>query len=66
MGIFKESVTEELFYLALFEKPWKYHNTKNTNSFSVSKVSFIFLMTLIDSTNDQNICVELFKATFIH
>ena len=28
---------------------------------------FIFLMTSIDSTtNDQNLCVELFKATFTH
>ena len=34
--------------------------------FSVSKISFIFLMTHIDSSNDQNICVELFKATFTH
>ena len=66
MGIFKESLTEELFYLALFEKPWKYHNTKNTISFSVSKISFIFLRTLIDSINDQNICVELFTAIFTH
>ena len=39
--------------------PWKYNNTRNTISFSVSKISFIFLMTPIDSTNDQNICVEL-------
>ena len=45
---------------------WKYNNTSNTISFSVSKTSFIFLMTPIDSTNDQNICVELFKATFTH
>ena len=34
--------------------------------FSVSKISFIFLMTPIDSSNDQNICVELFKVTFTH
>ena len=46
--------------------PWKYNNTRNTISFSVSKISFIFLMTPIDSSNDQNIYVELFKATFIH
>ena len=35
-------------------------------SFSVGKISFIFLMTPIHSTNDQNICVELFKVTFTH
>ena len=30
-------------------------------------VKFIlFLMTPIDSSNDQNICVELFKVTFTH
>ena len=43
---------------------WIYNNTRNTISFSVSKIYFIFLMTPIDSNNDQNICVELFKATF--
>ena len=31
---------------------WKYNNTRNTISFSVSKISFIFLMTPTDSTND--------------
>ena len=25
-----------------------------------------FLMAPVDSSNDQNICVELFKATFTH
>ena len=46
---------------------WKYNNnTRNTISFSVSKISYIFLMTPIDSINDQNICEELFKATFTH
>ena len=45
--------------------PWKYNNTKNTIPFSVSKISFIFLMTHIDSTNDQNVCVELFKL-YLH
>ena len=46
---------------------WKYNNnTRNTISFSVSKMSFTFLMTPIDSINDQNICEELFKATFTH
>ena len=49
-----------------FSNAWKYNNTRNTISFSVSKIYFIFLMTPIDSTNDQNICVELFKATFTH
>ena len=33
---------------------WKYNNTRNTISFYVSKISFIFFMTPIDSTNDQN------------
>ena len=47
-------------------KPWKYNNRRNTITFSFSKTFFIFLMTLIDSTNDQNICVELFKAIFTH
>ena len=27
---------------------------------------FCFLMTPVDSTNDQNTIVELFKATFTH
>ena len=43
-------------------EPRKYNNTRNAMSFSVSKISFIFLMAPIDSANDQNICVELFKA----
>ena len=47
-------------------KPSKYNSTGITISFSASKIYFIFLMTPIDSTNDQNICVELFKATFTH
>ena len=47
-------------------KPWKYNNRRNTITFSFSKTFFIFLMTLVDSTNDQNICVELFKAIFTH
>ena len=33
---------------------------------SLSQISFIFLMTPIDSSNEKNICVELFKATFTH
>ena len=37
-----------------FSNAWKYDN-RNNISFSVSKISFIFLMTSIDSTNDQNI-----------
>ena len=37
-----------------FSNAWKYNNTRNTISFSVSKISFIFLMTPIDSFNDQN------------
>ena len=37
-----------------FSNAWKYNN-RNTISFSVSKISFIFLMTLINSTNDQDI-----------
>ena len=45
---------------------WKYNKNRNTISFSVSKNSFIFLITPIDSTNDQNICVELFKVIFAH
>ena len=44
---------------------WKY-NTRNIISFSVSKTSFILLMTPIESTNNQNICIEFFKATFTH
>ena len=32
---------------------WNY-NTRNTIFFSVSKISFIYLITCIDSTNDQN------------
>ena len=47
-------------------RPWKYNNTMNTISFSVSKISLIFLMTPMDSTNKQYICAELFKATYIH
>ena len=35
-------------------------------SLSASKISFIFLMAPIDSSNDQNICGGLFKATFTH
>ena len=35
--------------------------------FSVSSEHFFhFLMDAIDSSNDQNICVELFKVTFTH
>ena len=45
---------------------WEYNNIRNTISFSVSKISFNFLMTPIDSTNDQNIWIELVKATFTH
>ena len=37
-----------------FSNAWKCNN-RNTISFSVSKISFVFLMTPIDSTNDQNI-----------
>ena len=44
----------------------KYNVTKNTISFSVSKISFVYLMTPIYSTNDQNICVELFNVTSTH
>ena len=44
----------------------KYNNTRNTISFSVNKVPFIFLVTPVNSTNAQNICVDLFKATFTH
>ena len=40
--------------------------TQGIPSLSVSKISFIFLMTPTDSSNDQNICVELFKGTFTH
>ena len=36
-----------------FSNAWEYNN-RNTRSFSVSKISFIFLMTPIDSFNDQN------------
>ena len=38
-----------------FSNARKYNNTRNIISFSVGKISFIFLMTPIDSTNDQNI-----------
>ena len=37
-----------------FGNAWKYNN-RSTISFSVSKISYIFLMTPIDSTNEQNI-----------
>ena len=37
-----------------FSNAWKYNNI-GIPSFSVSKISFNFLMTPIDSTNDQNI-----------
>ena len=33
----------------------KIYLQRNAISFSVSKISFIFLVTPIDSTNDQNI-----------
>ena len=45
--------------------PWNY-NARNTVSFSVSKFFFIYLMTPVDSTNDQNTMLELFKATCTH
>ena len=38
----------------VFRNAWNY-NTRNTISFFVSKISFINLMTPIDSTNNQNI-----------
>ena len=41
--------------IIIFGNAWKYDNTKNTISFSVSKVSFIVLITPIDSTNKQNV-----------
>ena len=44
----------------------KYINTRNTISFSVSKISFISLVTPIDSNKDGNVSVELFKATLTH
>ena len=37
---------------------------RNAISFSVGKIPFIFLMTPIDSNNDRNMWVKLFKATF--
>ena len=40
--------------------------TKGIPSLFLSVNFFHFLMTPIDSSNDQNICVELFKATFTH
>ena len=44
---------------------WKYNNKRNTISFLVSKISFIFLMIPIDSTNDQNIVtIERFELLF--
>ena len=42
--------------------PW---NKMNTISFPVSKISLIFLMTPMDSTNEQYICAELLKATYM-
>ena len=45
-------------------KPWKYNNTKNNISFSANEIYFIFIMTPVGSTNDENTCVELFKAIF--
>ena len=47
------------------DQAWK-KNTRNTILFSASKISFTHLKTPIDPTNDQNICVELIKATFTH
>ena len=38
-----------------FSNAWKYYNTWNTISFSVSKIAFIFLMASADSTTDRNI-----------
>ena len=35
-----------------------------TSLFLVGKISFIFLMALVGY--NQNICIELFKATFTH
>ena len=51
---------------ATLNVPWKYNNIRNTIFFSVSNIFFILLITPVDSTNDQNICIELFKATFTH
>ena len=69
-SIFYLEVTTKSYSRVMFERflviPWKYNNTRNTISFSVSEISFIFLMTPINSTNDQNKFVELFKATFTH
>ena len=40
-------------------------NTRNTILFSANNF-FFHIQTPIDSTNDQNICVELIKAIFTH
>ena len=48
-----------------FSNAWKY-DTRNTITFSFSKIYFTFLMTPIDFTNDQNMCAKLFKATFTY
>ena len=42
------------------------YNTRYNISFSACKNVFIYLMSLNDFTNDQNICVELFETTFTH
>ena len=42
---------------------WNY-NARNTISFYVSEMSFIYLLTNNDSANDQNIMRRVIKATF--
>ena len=58
-------IFEQILHIVLVF-PWKYNKTRNIISFSVSKTFFIFLMSPIDSTNDQNIYVELLKPIFTH
>ena len=36
----------------MYLQPW--NNARNTISFFVTTISFIYLITTIDSTNDQN------------
>ena len=52
--------------VVLFVFAWKCNNTRNTISIFLSQISFIFLIAPIDSSNDQNICVEFFMVTFTH
>ena len=42
------------------------HTMENIITRGIPSLFLSVKLTPIDSTNDQNICVELFKATFTH